>query len=261
LRSLRKLSWRRYSWKNRQLEEFGARRAGTVAPLGLEQVAAKRKTAKRSPRRPSPSAGRSRLRAAGRRRWLLILLAVVIGSAVVRSWFLQGYTIPSRSMEDTLLLGDCVLVEKLSAAPTQSGDVVVFVSPEDPERVFIKRCVAVAGQRIEVRDKVVFVDGERLPDPRFSKYLDARVLPATAGQRDNLPAQTVPPGQVFVMGDNRDNSRDSRHWGFLSLHAVVGRPVLVYFSAHPPDTDAGFMARLTSLPGRIRWDRIGAGTW
>jgi len=142
------------------------------------------------------------------------MVAAIVVSAVVRSWFLQGYTIPSLSMEDTLLLGDCVLVEKTSAALPKPGDVVVFESPEDPDRTFIKRCVAVAGQRIEVRDKVLFVDGERLPDPRFSKYLDARILPETRGQRDNLSARTVPAGHVFVMGDNRDNSRDSRHWGF-----------------------------------------------
>lgn len=189
----------------------------------------------------------------------MFLVAVIVVTAVVRSWFLQGYTIPSHSMEDTLLLGDCVLVEKASGSQPKPGEVVVFESPEDPERTFIKRCVAVAGQRIEVRDKVIFVDGERLPDPRFSKYLDARILPGTRGQRDNLSAQTVPAGHVFVMGDNRDNSRDSRHWGFLSMDAIIGRPVVIYFSARPAAEGAALITRLTSLPGRIRWDRIGSG--
>ena len=182
----------------------------------------------------------------------------MVGSAVVRSWFLQGYTIPSRSMEDTLLLGDCVLVEKVSANPPQPGDVIVFESPEDPERAFIKRCIAVAGQRVEVRDKVIYVDGERHPDPRFSKYLDARILPPTHGERDNLSARIVPPGYLFVMGDNRDSSRDSRQWGFLSTEALIGRAVRIYFSAEPVLEDMGYIARLTSLPGRIRWQRLGA---
>lgn len=184
---------------------------------------------------------------------------MVVGSAVVRSWLLQGYTIPSRSMEDTLLLGDCVLVEKVSANPPRPGDVIVFESPEDPERAFITRCIAVAGQRVEVRDKVIYVDGERHPDPRFSKYLDARILPATRGGRDNLSARTVPAGHLFVVGDNRDNSRDSRHWGFLSADAIIGRPVIIYFSAEPTADSTGLVAGLSSLLSRIRWDRIGSG--
>lgn len=215
-------------------------------------MAAKRKAAKRAPRRTSRGSSKTR-----RRRWLWALAALVLVSAVVRSWFLQAYAIPSRSMEDTLLLGDCLLVAKQARAPAV-GDVLVFESPDDPDRAFVKRCVAVAGQRIEVRNKVVFVDGERLPDPRFSKYLDARIVPAVRGPRDNLASRIVPAGQAFVMGDNRDNSRDSRHWGFLSTDAIIGRPLLIYFSARPADDDEGFGQRLLSLPGRIRWNRIGA---
>ena len=160
-------------------------------------------------------------------------------------------------MADTLLLGDHVLVHKSSRLP-EPGDVVLFESPEDPDRAFIKRCVAVAGQRIEIRDKVVYVDGERLADSRFSKYLDARILPVTRGARDNLPVRTVPAGHVFVLGDNRDNSRDSRHWGFLSVGALLGRPLFIYFSAEAAGDSAGFGDRLTSMLARIRWHRLGA---
>lgn len=215
-------------------------------------MAAKRTAAKRAPRRKARAATSPQRR----RRWLWIFAALVLVSAVVRSWFLQAYTIPSRSMEDTLLLGDCVLVSKLQSSMPAAGDILVFESPDDPDRTIIKRCVAVAGQRIEVRNKVVFVDGERLSDPRLSKYLDARILPGS--ERDNLPGRTVPSGHVFVMGDNRDNSRDSRHWGFLSMEAVIGHPLRVYFSASPTDPDTDFGARLMSLPGRVRWHRIGA---
>ncbi|HCL27486.1 MAG TPA: signal peptidase I [Candidatus Latescibacteria bacterium] len=188
---------------------------------------------------------------------MFVLAAVVLGLVVVRIWFLQGYTIVSRSMEDTLWPGDSVIVEK-STHLVETGEVILFQSPEDSEHNFLKRCIAVAGQRVEIRDKVVFIDGERLPDPRFSKYLDARILPPTRGERDNLSARIVPPGHLFVMGDNRDNSRDSRHWGFLSTEALMGRAVRIYFSAEPAAEGMGLIDRLTSLAGRIRWQRLGS---
>lgn len=214
--------------------------------------------AKKRPTRRKSAARSSRGGAGGRRRWLVGLAAVVLVSVAVHSWWLAGYTIPSRSMEDTLLYGDSVLVAKWDTETPEPGDLVVFRSPEDPGRTFVKRCVAVAGQRVELRDKVVYVDGERLPDPRFSKYLDARILPAARGGRDNLPARLVPAGHLFVMGDNRDNSRDSRHWGFLSTDAIVGRPLFVYFSAAPAAAEAGFGERLSSLAERVRWSRLGS---
>lgn len=178
-------------------------------------------------------------------------------------------------MADTLLAGDLILVETLSGGVTipliglrlpalgqpASGDVVVCRGLVDGEDSFASRCVAAAGQRVEVRDKVVYIDGERLPDPPFSKYLDARILPASRSRRDNLAVRTVPVGSLFVVGDNRDDSRDSRHWGYLPEDHVIGRPLAVYFSVAPPATDPapGLWQRLASLPGRIRWRRLGTG--
>jgi len=183
-------------------------------------------------------------------------VALTLGGLLV-----QGYRIPSRSMEDSLLVGDLLLVDKLSyglripfttwrlpsVRDPSPGDIVAFEYPADPSRTFVKRCVAVAGQTVEVRNKVVYVDGERLPDPPFSKYIDARILPGR-DPRDNLSPLTVPAGSLFVMGDNRDNSRDSRHWGALSVDRLLGRGLFVYWSTEPD---------LAGESGRIRWSRIG----
>ena len=156
---------------------------------------------------------------------------VVITGAVVglmAALFLGGYRIPSRSMEDTILYGDYLLIEKISygalipftnirlpaVRDPRPGDVVIFRAP-DSNRLYVKRCVAVGGQRIEVRRKVLYVDGVRLQDPPFSKYLDARVYGASETPRDNMAPIDVPDGHLFLVGDNRDNSRDSRHWGPL----------------------------------------------
>jgi len=116
-------------------------------------------------------------------------------------------------------VGDLLLVDKLSYGlrlpfttwrlpPLRGpspGDIVAFENPSDPTKVLVKRCIAVAGQTVEVRNKVVYVDGERLPDPPFSKYVDARILPAR-DPRDNLSPRTISAGSIFVMGDNRDNT-------------------------------------------------------
>ena len=126
------------------------------------------------------------------------------------------------------------------------------------DRLYVKRCLAVAGQVVEIRDKVVYVDGERQVDPPFSKYVDSRIFPAVRTARDNLAPRSVPTGSIFVVGDNRDNSRDSRHWGFLPLDLVVGRALFVYWSAAPlPTSAASVWQRIWDLGARIRWQRVG----
>ena len=210
----------------------------------------------------TPSPKRKVRRRGGARRAFILAVVVAAGLALgTVALRMQGYRIPSRAMEDSLLVGDLLLVDKLSYGlrlpfttwrlpPLRGpspGDIVAFENPSDPTRVLVKRCIAVADQTVEVRNKVVYVDGERLPDPTFSKYVDARILPSR-DPRDNLSPRTISAGSIFVMGDNRDNSRDSRHWGVLSVGRLLGRGLFVSWSSEPD---------LAGQSGRGRWSRLG----
>ena len=210
-----------------------------------------------------------------------LALGMAIGIAVLLKIFLlQAFRMPSRSMEDSLLVGDFLLVDKFTyGAPLpfislrlpalsdpQIGDIVMFKYPPDPERVYIKRCIAIGGQVVEVRNKVVYVDGSRSQDPPFSKYVDARILPAAENPRDNYGPQRIPEDYLFVMGDNRDNSSDSRHWGLLPRDLVIGKALCIYWSCAPQRragsgameaSPSQFVDRVFGLPQRIRWGRLG----
>ena len=205
----------------------------------------------------------------GFRLWLtlpLIVGAIYLFAATV-------YRVPSRAMEDTLQVGDYLLLDKLRYGPrlpfaldalpgfgeVEVGDLVVFQLPEDPDRVYIKRCIAISGQVVEIIDKAAFVDGIRVADPAFSKYIDVRIRSGPYDTRDNLPPVEVPEGALFLMGDNRDNSRDSRSWGTVPLRYVMGRGVAVLFSVHPEEGEGSGWQGLLDLPARVRWGRI--GTW
>jgi signal peptidase I len=209
------------------------------------------------------------------RKALVIIAVGAMGS--VAALFLDSYRIPSRSMEDTVLYGDYLLIEKISygaeipftnlrfpfvRAP-RPGDVVIFRAP-DSQRLYAKRCVAVGGQRVEVKRKVLYVDGVRPRDPPFSKYQDPRVYEPSQTPRDNMGPIDVPDGHLFLVGDNRDNSRDSRHWGSLPNELAVGRALLVYWSSEPEVPNFGdenarvfLFESVRSLPSRIRWSRLG----
>jgi signal peptidase I len=175
------------------------------------------------------------------------LVLLVVASRVL---ILEGYGIGSESMEDSLLQGDLVLVERLSygsewipdfGAP-DVGDVVVFRRPEDGG-VMVKRCVATAGQRVLIKNKVLHVDGVRAADPARSKYLDATIRPAKQSSRDHFGPYVVPPGHIFVLGDNRDASVDSRFFGPVSQPLLIGRAIAVLWPASRPN----------------RWSRLGNG--
>ena len=130
------------------------------------------------------------------------------------------------------------------------GDLVIFEYPQDPSRDFIKRCIAVEGQTIEIRNKVVYVNGEPYVNPEGVKFMDLRTQPKRYSPRDNYGPYMVPPGHVFVMGDNRDNSDDSRFWGPVSLDRVKAHPLLIYFS-----WNSG--APIWNPFVKIRWRRLG----
>jgi signal peptidase I len=235
-----------------------------------------------------------------------LILALMIKASVV-----EAYKIPSGSMEKTLLVGDFLLANKFvygmrlpipftdirlpALADPKPGDIVIFKFPGDPRVNYIKRCVAIEGQKVKVINKEVYVDGKLVPLPALGQHLDAmntypystasRWLPGPNGsylekdgQRDNMPEVTVPKGMLFMMGDNRDNSADSRYWGFLDRKLVQGKAMMIHWSwtaydpsdpsvtfPRPPEVvlsnpwsiveSIGF--NIYHLPERVRWSRIG----
>jgi signal peptidase I len=192
-----------------------------------------------------------------------IVIAVIL-ALFVRTWVVQAFKIPTGSMENNLLVGDHLLVNKFIYGPTAGGverallpvdtidrgDVVVFKYPEDPERDFIKRVIGLPGETLEVRNKKVHVNGRPLDEPyvHFLEPAGASSEFAPYDVREQYGPVTVPDGHYFVMGDNRDNSQDSRYWGFLPRHYVKGKALVVYWSF---ESD-GFPNVLTGT----RWERL-----
>ncbi|HEY0970612.1 MAG TPA: signal peptidase I [Gemmatimonadales bacterium] len=203
---------------------------------------------------------------------------------VVRAFFVEAFKIPSGSMERTLLVGDFLLVNKLlygaeipftdrnlpAIREPRRGDVVVFQYPSDPTKNFVKRLVGMPSDTLAMRDGMLYLNGvpqleayvrhsEPGVDPvaedfRWQRNYLVRTAEARAGfhpSRNNWGPLVVPEKSYFVLGDNRDNSLDSRYWGFVPDSLVRGRPMFVYYS-YAPDTAHG-LAWLT----RIRWSRIG----
>jgi signal peptidase I len=173
-----------------------------------------------------------------------LVIAVAL-ALFVRTWVFQAFKIPTGSMEPNLLIGDHLIVNKMVFAPTLSGverailphrdirrgEVIVFKFPKDPTRDFIKRVIGLPGDKIELRRKKVYVNGEAIEDP-FA-HLTLPLSPEgtkSEDLREEYGPVTVPSGQLFVMGDNRDNSEDSRYWGFLPETFVKGKALFIYFS-------------------------------
>lgn len=192
---------------------------------------------------------------------LQVVLATTITALFVQTWLLRAFVVPSHSMEPTLLAGDHLLINRFihrqpSWLPLQRsihpGDVVVFRLPGDADKVLVKRCVAVAGDTVTVRDKDLLVNGSEVfsvqavfRDPHT--YPSSRFLDQRLRDRDNFGPLTVPEGAIFVLGDNRDLSYDSRFWGTVPVDAVLGNARWIYWSR--AETGVG------QRP--VRWDRIG----
>lgn len=192
-----------------------------------------------------------------------IVIAALI-ALVVRSFVIQAYKIPSGSMEPTLLVGDHLLVNRMSyvikmpfvdtvlfsTGKPQRGDIIVFRYPEDPSKDYIKRVIATEGESLEIKDKAIFINGKKINDPwgrfRPDSFTSRGLLPFI--DKDNIPPITVPKDSYFVMGDNRDNSLDSRYWGFVQKQHLVGKALILYFS-----WDSNAMNALH----HVRWSRIG----
>jgi len=194
------------------------------------------------------------------------ILVAVIFTLFARTFVAQAFKIPTGSMEDNLLVGDHLFVNKFIYAPhwttplhallpyrdIERGDVVVFKYPLDPERDFIKRAVAVAGDTIEVRGKQVFVNGLAEKNPHLvhkdpQTYPNHELLPPSVRNRDHFGPLQVTDGFVFCMGDNRDNSYDSRFWGPAPRSYFKGRALIIYWS---------YEAQPNSHEWRGWWDRV-----
>jgi signal peptidase I len=186
-----------------------------------------------------------------------IIVAILLAFAI-RVFVVQAFKIPSGSMIPTLLIGDHILVSKLSYGfqwpadcklqwnvppvncytsttviefgKPQRGDVIVFRFPEDEEKDFIKRIVGTPGDTVQLRNKVVFVNGQPLDDKAFTQRIDPGIIDSTINSRDNFGPVTVPEGSYFVMGDNRDQSLDSRFWGYVREEKIRGKAFRIYWS-------------------------------
>ena len=185
-----------------------------------------------------------------------ILVAIVI-ALFIRTFVVQAFKIPSGSMKQTLQIGDHILVNKFiygvripyvrkSIIPLkkpQRGDIIVFKYPVDPHKDFIKRVIGIPGDKIEIRNKKLYVNQEQVNDD-YGVYTDSRILSANVLPRDNFGPVTVPEQSLFVMGDNRDESFDSRFWGFVDYKALNGKAFIIYWSWDKENFG-------------VRWDRLG----
>jgi signal peptidase I len=215
------------------------------------------------------------------------LFIALILALVIRAFLVQAFSIPSASMQPTLLIGDYLLVNKFSygirnpltnkvwipIGSPQRGDVVVFIYPQDPTKDYIKRVVGLPGDRIQITNKKIFVNG-KLFETTQAVYDDPLIIPApppgsTESSRDNLGPIVVADNCYFVMGDNRDHSYDSRFWGCVPMDNFRGKAYIIYFSWQGPAGAPFAQALAGGLKGliyhlswnsndfRVRWDRIG----
>src|SRR5438445_7180499 len=214
-----------------------------------------------------------------------IVIAVIL-ALFIRTFVVQAFKIPTGSMEENLLIGDHLLVNKFIFGPSETalertllpigtikrGDVIVFKYPEEPDRDFIKRVIGLPGETVELREKKVYINGKGLDEP----YVHFLTPPSSASGlhevtsydvRERYGPVTVPPDHYFVMGDNRDNSQDSRYWGFLPRDYVKGKALLIYWSyesGREDYIDEGLGASVRRLGSvlahfftRTRWERLG----
>jgi signal peptidase I len=228
----------------------------------------------------------------------VLVVIVIIGQLVdfiFRPYAVEAYKFQASSMEKTIMRGDYIIVRKnIDPDKIIPGDIIIFRYPGDHSQKFLKRCIAVAGQRVKIVDKQVFVDGApEIEFPGIEHIDNDRIVPyrasgkwLTAGddkiwyteyRRDNMPDTVVPAGTLFVLGDNRENSSDSRFWGFLDKKLVSGKALYIHFSwrpydshdpdvhfSEPPEVIGNPISWIKSLafniyyfPERIRWERIG----
>jgi signal peptidase I len=210
----------------------------------------------KKPQQPQPPHG---FRKSTVREYFESIVIAVVLALFIRTFVVQAFKIPSGSMENNLLIGDHLLVNKFVVGPTASalermllpigeikrGDILVFKHPDEPERDLIKRVIGLPGETLELRQKKVYINGQPLDEPYVHFLIPLSDSEATSFDvRERYGPVTVPPNQYFMMGDNRDNSQDSRYWGFLPRDNVKGRALIIYWSYDE------------NSPTMTRWDRM-----
>jgi signal peptidase I len=208
-------------------------------------------------------------------RWIGTVLLIVL---LVRTFVGEASVVPTGSMQGTILVGDHIFLDKILYGPeipltkwrlpfmatVRRGDIIAFRYPKDPELTFLKRVIAVGGDRIEIRDDLVYVNQRALNEPYV---VHSRREQMAKGYHESMAPLVVPAGQIFVMGDNRDDSEDSRYFGTVPLANVLGEPVMIYWSYDAPSSkwlDEDPVRRLEfygsmvpHLLSRTRWARVG----
>lgn len=191
--------------------------------------------------------------------YLFFIVAITFTSFTAETLLkgITSYSIPARSMQQTFLKGDYLISNNFAYGwktpfsnkgwllidKPHRGDVAVFIFPPDPSKEYIKRVIGLPGDRVQIIDKQVFINGQLLETPQ-AVFRDTAIIPSSKTTRDNFGPVTVPPDSYFVLGDNRDQSYDSRFWGFVPLDLIRGKALYVYFSWDKENS-------------RIRWERIG----
>ena len=225
---------------------------------------------------PAPRPGGAPKPKSTGRQYAQSLLVAVLLALFFRQLVVQAFHIPSSSMEQTLLIGDFLFVNKFlygaqipftgwrlpAVRPPRRGDIIVFKSYDG--RDFIKRCVAVAGDTVEVRAKELYLNGRLQTEAHAQHIVRGIMLPRTS-PRDYFGPRVIGPDSIFMMGDNRDNSEDSRFWGPLAIGRVRGKAIFIYFSGDKSrrypfsfyTRTLLFMQYEGYFPPRIRWGRIG----
>jgi signal peptidase I len=213
-----------------------------------------------------------------------IVIAVIL-ALFIRTFVVQAFKIPTGSMENNLLIGDHLLVNKFVFGPTETRlerallpigtikrrDIIVFKYPEEPDRDYIKRVIGLPGETVEVREKKVYINGTALDEP-YVHFLQPPQATSELHEvtsfdvRERYGPVTVPADHYFMMGDNRDNSQDSRYWGFLPRENIKGRSLVIYWSYEAGREDyqdegtgatlRGFVSVFAHFFTRTRWDRM-----
>lgn len=206
----------------------------------------------------------------------LIIAGIFLGFS--NTFVVKTFYIPSGSMEETLLIGDHLFVNRfiygprlteleekvLPLRPVKRGDVVIFRSTERPQQDMVKRCIGLPGDTVQIADKQLYINGKSVDDADYARHTDARTVPSAISQRDFFGPYRVPEDRYFCMGDNRDESHDSRFWHGVPRHYVKGRASIVYwsFGGETSDRWRGWGAKIKQLAStavafftKTRWGR------